>query len=160
MRRTLLALTIALLCGCGGKTEATEDTTSDASAADASQDSAAEAAAPDALPDSSSWTDCFGADGTLADWSIKACKGAGSCLVKEHQVNCCGTMVWMGVAGADEARFDACEALWRAHLPECGCAAEATKTEQPKEAVAIIADVDVGCMNCTMDSCVCMTFPK
>lgn len=96
----------------------------------------------------------------MGTFAVKECQGASSCLVKEHQINCCGTMIWMGVAAGDEAAFDACEAAWRDHFPGCGCASEATKTEQPATAVPDITKVDVGCMNCTMESCVCMTFPK
>lgn len=81
-------------------------------------------------------------------------------MVKEHQVNCCGTKVWMGVSASSAALFDDCETAWRAQLPECNCPSEATKTEQPQSVVADKDNVDVGCMNCTMNSCVCLTFPK
>jgi hypothetical protein len=165
MRNAIGAVLLTLLVACGGKTEVVDEPVADASAADA-KDASADAvsepspeAEPEAAFDGALWEQCFGSDGTGPAWDLKICKGS-PCVIKQHELDCCGTIEWFGVAQGKEAAFDACEASWREHLGLCNCPAGIPKTEQPKTEVTDILQVEAQCMNCTMESCLCLTSPK
>jgi hypothetical protein len=59
----------------------------------------------------------------------KACTADTDCVVKIHQLNCCGTSMAVGVASSGAADFDAEEAACDATYPKCGCATMGTKAE-------------------------------
>ena len=59
----------------------------------------------------------------------RSCKGSADCIAVTHMVDCCGTMVAIGINLADKGRFDTAEKACAATFPACGCAAEPTKTD-------------------------------
>lgn len=59
----------------------------------------------------------------------KSCTGDADCVVKVHQINCCGTQEAVGVAASGAADFDAKEAACDATYPQCGCATMGTTAE-------------------------------
>jgi hypothetical protein len=63
---------------------------------------------------------CMGDAGKLDD-SLKVCKSSADCVIKQEQVDCCGSILYVGVNAASAAKFDGCEAVWAAHFPGCGC---------------------------------------
>ena len=164
MKTTNWAMLLGLLvtaASCGGSTDASDgqgggggqDASSDASS-DASFDAADDTAAD--VADETGWEECFDDENGGVSTSLKICSDG--CVIKEHQLDCCGSVRYVGISTESAAQFDACEALWRAHFPQCGCASSPPKIEQPSDGeVQDVSEVNVDCMNCTMDSCVCIT---
>lgn len=110
--------------------------------------------------DAGGWPTCFLGESGSVDWELKKCSGGGApCLIREHQVDCCGTIRYVGVSEAGLAKFEACEKDWRNSLPECDCASQQSQAEQPLGAQVGPDGAAVDCTNCTMSSCVCMTSP-
>ena len=165
---TIAAATAGVLVafGCSG-------TTTDAAAtggsggsggttgADAGQDAAADSAPADGGGDAApGWVECFGEDGNSFQWAITQCTGT-TCEVVEHQVNCCGTKVLIGVDGSKKALFDACEAAWRASLPGCGCAQGPATVQRPSGTVVTgPEEAQATCENWTSTSGICLTSKK
>jgi hypothetical protein len=52
----------------------------------------------------------------------RACETATDCVAVEHQVNCCGTDVLLGIRADEQVAFDEAEATCRGMYPGCGCA--------------------------------------
>ncbi len=121
--------------------------------ADATPDSSDNDAAPDGPVD---YTTCFGQDGNTPQWAITQCTGA--CEIVEHQKNCCGTIVLMGIAPADHNLFETCEAAWRASLPGCGCMQGPTEVQNPPgTTVDSPAQAVAQCVNWTSNGGICQT---
>lgn len=132
---------------------------------DTGRDGPVEAPVPDAInPDAQPWDECFVNQGASVSSSLKICKDGSvitPCTIQEHQIDCCGSVRYVGVTETDVATFEACEQAWRAQLPVCDCPSHLPVVEQPSDGeVAGIDDVTVDCINCTMQTCICMTVPK
>ena len=102
---------------------------------------------------------CFDSSGDL-DYSLKSCQSEADCVIEKHQVDCCGTILYVGVSASDAAQFGACEAAWTSTLPACGCASGQTKTEDgkvtyPNDDASAPA---VHCTDFTMSGGVCLTY--
>jgi len=106
------------------------------------------------------WYECFGTDGQHVQSGLSECTGE-TCLMVEHQIDCCGTIMLVGIEAGSQAHFAACEAAWRATLPICNCPPGLPQVQQPYgQTVSSAADATVGCINWTMESGVCLTTPQ
>lgn len=106
-----------------------------------------------------SWQECFGADGQQVQWALDLCTGA-TCQIEQHVLDCCGTVMLVGIEASKKAMFDACEAAWTATLPPCGCAPGPTQIQQPHGGtVTDPSKATVGCVNWTQSGGICMTSP-
>jgi hypothetical protein len=59
----------------------------------------------------------------------RVCQSQADCIVVEHQINCCGTRLAIGVRSDVRAAFEAAEATCRSRYPACGCAELATRAD-------------------------------
>jgi hypothetical protein len=80
---------------------------------------------------SAPWESCFGADGKYVQSALDVCTQTTVCAMVEHEIDCCGTIMLVGIDSALEAEFDACEAAWRDHLGVCNCPAGKPQIQQP-----------------------------
>ena len=71
---------------------------------------------------------CNGPKGSFPTFA-KACTTNSDCFVAQHQINCCGTKVAVGLAVSDKAAFEAAEAVCQSQYPGCGCAQFETMAE-------------------------------
>jgi hypothetical protein len=161
LRRTLVVLLSLGFAGCGGATTQTANG-GDGGGVDASADGSApgdDAPAADATGDAPAYLACMSASGQV-DASLKACQGDSDCVIKQEQTDCCGTILYVGVAAGDAASFDVCEAAWLAHFPACGCFSGQTKTEDGKTTLpgADASAPRVHCTDFTMNGGICMTY--
>jgi len=113
----------------------------------------------DAPSDSPAYLACMDASGKLAD-SLKACKSDTDCVIKQEQIDCCGTILFVGVDVTSTKQFDVCETAWVAHFPGCGCATDYTETEDGKRTTL---GIDAGgplvrCTNFTSNGGLCLTY--
>jgi hypothetical protein len=81
-----------------------------------------------------------------------SCTSPAACVIKFHQINCCGTRIALGISASASAAFDQAEAACEAMYPGCGCAALPTKAEDGK-AVEDTSMIKVDCKAGT-----CQTF--
>ena len=75
-------------------------------------------------------------------------KGCGTdlnCSIRFHQIDCCGSMVALGLNHGEVTAFDKTELAWETSCPKCKCAAKATVAEDGKSGAN--ADVKVSCDN-------------
>jgi hypothetical protein len=90
-------------------------------------------ASPDAEPGDTGAPDAVatlcGAEGAVFPSFAGPCTSDADCLVREHQVDCCGTLVATGVSVANEPDFLAAEALCQSQYGACGCASQPTVTD-------------------------------
>lgn len=166
---SLAFVPLALVIACGGESSSTEPVGGGGTAGGAgfAGSSGQPDAAPDVSPDApadneagSPWAVCFGEDGTsLMSWDLKLVSPGGACIVKEHRIDCCGNFIYMGVAAGSGGLFDDCEAAWRESLGECNCPQGPGTTEQPKVPVDDPTQVEASGVNCTSESCLCMSRP-
>jgi hypothetical protein len=77
----------------------------------------------------------------------KSCASASDCRLVQHQIDCCGTILIMGLASAAEPGFAAIEQYCAAQFPPCGCASRGMMLEDgslidfgSKDAVAECVD--------------------
>ncbi len=106
------------------------------------------------------WADCFGSEGQHVQAVLNACDESSTCLMVEHQIDCCGNIMFVGVNADRLADFEACEQAWRLTLPACGCPVGAPRVQQPYgQTVPSADDATVSCTNWTMESGVCLTEP-
>jgi hypothetical protein len=94
------------------------------------------------------------------DASLKACHADSDCVIEEEQTDCCGTILYVGIASAFVSEYTACETAWLAHFPGCGCDSGQTKTEDGK---TTYPGMDGGaprvhCTDFTTNGGVCMTY--
>lgn len=59
----------------------------------------------------------------------RSCTNAEDCVPVHHQIDCCGTILIMGLASSEQAAFDALEQYCSARFPACGCAAQGNQLE-------------------------------
>jgi hypothetical protein len=102
---------------------------------------------------------CMSSSGVL-DTSLKACQSDNDCVIEQEQTDCCGTVLYVGVAASLVSEFDACETAWVDHFPGCGCSSGEKKTEDgkvtnPNDDAAAPA---VHCTDLTTSGGVCMTY--
>jgi hypothetical protein len=133
---TCIPLVAALLAACGGTTVQTAAGTDGGTDAhvDAGQpgdDAGRSDAAVDSPLDAPEYLACMDASGHV-DPSLKACNSDLDCIIKREQTDCCGTVLYVGLASASASQFDSCEASWLAHFPACGCDSAQTNTEDGK----------------------------
>jgi hypothetical protein len=132
----------------------------DAGGVDAPADSNAPLDAPADSPlDAPAYLACMDASGQV-DGSLKACHSDSDCVIKQEQTDCCGTVLYVGIASASASQFDACQVSWLAHFPGCGCDSGQTKTEDGK---VTLPGMDAGapqvhCTDFTMTGGVCLTY--
>lgn len=105
-----------------------------------------------------SWQECFGDDGQRVKWALDLCTGD-SCTIVEHQLDCCGNLMLVGVTQAKLSAFEQCEAEWRDTLPACDCPVGPLQLEQGGS-VTSVDEASVGCVNWSTQSGICQTFAK
>lgn len=59
----------------------------------------------------------------------KTCDAAEDCQLVQHQIDCCGTLLVMGIAATAVPGFSAIEQYCAAQFPPCGCASQGLKLE-------------------------------
>jgi len=151
----VVALTLA---ACGGGTASESDSGTDARADASPGDDVSDSAVQDTSAEAG-YLACMSASGQL-DGSLKTCQSDGDCVIEREQTDCCGTILYVGVASTSAGTFDACEAAWVAHFPGCGCASNKTTTEDGKTTLlgADGGGPEVHCTDFTMSGGVCMTY--
>jgi hypothetical protein len=161
VRTSWVTVAAVSLAACGGsaiESSTTDGGGDDARAADAGGDDAtpADAASDSASPD---YLACMSASGQLDD-SLKACQSDTDCVIEREQTDCCGTILYVGVATASTAMFDTCEASWVAHFPGCGCSSGDTMTEDGKTTHpgADGGAPQVHCADFTSNGGICLTY--
>jgi hypothetical protein len=161
-----MGLAILALTACGGVAAdpvnpvdgGGHDAQADGPSAD--DDAAAADAAPvDASTDSPAYLACMNQMGQV-DASLKTCHADTDCVIVQEQIDCCGTILYLGIASVSSSEYAACEAAWVAHLPACGCSSDQTKTEDGKTNYPGMdaAAPRVHCIDFTMSGGVCMTY--
>jgi hypothetical protein len=117
--------------------------------------------APADVPlDSPAYLACMDPSGQV-DGSLKACKTDSDCVIKQEQTDCCGTVLYVGIASPSASQFDACQTSWLAHFPACGCATGQSKTEDGTVTYPWTMDAgmpQVHCTDFTMSGGVCLTY--
>lgn len=107
----------------------------DSSGSDASKDGVVnDTAKTDATSDGGSGATCSGsgnvncAMGGISSFPawLDTCKVDSDCVVAQHQINCCGTNVALGINACGKDKFAAAEATCEGQYPGCGCASFAT----------------------------------
>lgn len=143
MRRALsfsfVALGLSVGCGGASFTAVGDGGPSDGGTSDGA---AADGAAADAgSSDAASGDGGLGLDGGVGTCSgnqaifsnvIKGCTTAAACVVVFHQLDCCGSLIAVGINHASKDAFDADELTWTMSCPGCGCAARPTVGEDGK----------------------------
>ncbi len=85
------------------------------------------------------------------------CSDTINCSIGLHQINCCGTLLAIGINHAFRDAFDKAEASWRMACPAaCGCVAGPTRAEDGK--VGSSQSVMVTCESSGPGSGRCTTF--
>jgi hypothetical protein len=59
----------------------------------------------------------------------RSCVADSDCLAARHQINCCGSTVWLGINKAESSKFSALESACDATYPACGCASREPTTD-------------------------------
>lgn len=79
----------------------------------------------------------------------RSCGDANGCVTVLHKIDCCGSMVALGISKAEEARFNTAEATCDAMYPRCGCPPRPIVTDSQETAV----DRDSIQIECTKSAC-------
>jgi hypothetical protein len=170
--RTHVTLLTLLVAACGGATA--QPTTGGDGGPDARADgfvpgddgggpgldgAPSDGAPVDSPGDAPAYLACMDSSGQVSA-SLKACQSDSDCVIKQELTDCCGTILYVGIAKGSAAEFDACETAWEAHFPPCGCASNVTKTEDGKSSTlfADAAAPQVHCTNLTTSGGICMTY--
>lgn len=148
MRRFLSAVfATSLILACSGSTttDLLVDAAVDGAAADgtttgdgAVTDASTGDVGPDGFPGACT------PDGGFPNFQ-KGCGTTANCIVKLHQVDCCGSMIAIGLNHGEFAAFDSAELSWESACPKCKCPAKPTVAEDGKS--GLNADVKVSCDN-------------
>jgi len=152
-------LALVAMAACGGSTVTSQI---DAGGHDAASDGASPVADAEPGQDAvaeAGYLACFNAAGQL-DGSLKICQADADCAIEQEQTDCCGTILYVGVAKASVSAFGACETDWVAHFPGCGCESNKTSTEDGKSST-LTSDSgapQVHCTDFTMSSGICLTY--
>ena len=101
---------------------------SDTAADDTADDDTGSTDATDTTSDTTSGVQCDDPKGSFPALA-KACTSDTDCFVAQHQINCCGTKLAIGLAHSDKAAFEAAEAVCQSQYPGCGCAQFETMAE-------------------------------
>ena len=138
---SLVAVSTVIACSGSNTTDlnslpdaATDGTTGDGAVTDASSADVGRDGFPGACTP----------DGGFPNFQ-KGCGTIANCIIKLHQIDCCGSAIAIGINHGEFAAFDAAEAEWRNSCPKCGCPAMATLAENGK--TGLNADVKVACDN-------------
>jgi hypothetical protein len=59
----------------------------------------------------------------------RSCTSVGDCVLVQHQIDCCGTILIMGLTASEQTAFNALEQYCSAQFPLCGCAAQGMQLE-------------------------------
>jgi hypothetical protein len=59
----------------------------------------------------------------------RSCSSAQDCVLVQHQIDCCGTILIMGLPSSEQPSFAALEQYCAAQFPLCGCAAQGMMLE-------------------------------
>jgi len=59
----------------------------------------------------------------------RRCSSAQDCVLVQHQIDCCGTILIMGLPSSEQPSFAALEQYCAAQFPLCGCAAQGMMLE-------------------------------
>ena len=151
MRSSFLCL--ALLAGCGGTVTESVDASSDTTT-DATSDLGASDAATDTAIDTRAA--CIDDAGTVPV-DVKLCGSTTECAIRTRMVDCCGSIVAVGVRADKAAAFAACEAERQKGIPPCDCIPKPTTAEDGK----VLPDggtASVLCSDRTGESGLCRTF--
>lgn len=134
--RTALFATLSLVA-CGSRVELPMPTTTTDSAV-----------VDGALAVDSGPVECVDSMGRMPA-SMRVCNVDTDCEVRPRQVDCCGSIVLVGVRSNVAPAFAVCEAERQKGLPMCDCLAQPTKTD---EGSTIPPDASVGA-RCTASAC-------
>jgi hypothetical protein len=104
-------------------------------------------------------------DGGVKDAGVSACMQAtmfdhsctvdADCVAVTHQVNCCGSAVWIGIRVADKQRYDAIETACDRSYPGCGCASGPPVTDDGS-----VVPFGAAAAGVTCQAGACKTFSK
>jgi hypothetical protein len=108
--------------GSAGSAQAGKSTSGGSSAGKAGAESGGKSAGGTSNPDQ---PDCD-ADFDALD---RSCSSAQDCRLVQHQVDCCGTILIMGLPASEQPGFEALEQYCAAQFPLCGCAAQGMMLE-------------------------------
>jgi hypothetical protein len=79
----------------------------------------------------------------------RTCTLPDNCVIGFHQVDCCGSLVAVGINHAQRDAFDAAEMTWDNTCPACGCAAQPTMAEDGKSCAMAMVTVSCDTGMCT-----------
>ena len=94
--------------------------------------------------DCASYDQCMNGSGTV-DSSVKSCSSDTDCTIQPEQTDCCGSLLFVGVAAMSAQQFQVCEVAWAEQYPKCACAAFG-KTEDGKATNISGNQVQVHCV--------------
>jgi hypothetical protein len=100
------------------------------------------------------YDECMSADGTVSA-SMKSCNVDNDCRAVAEQTDCCGSLLYVGVANFSSGLFTECEASWASQYPPCKCLGSA-KTEDGKPTEMNGSTASVHCV-ATSGGNTCMT---
>jgi hypothetical protein len=107
-----------------------------------------DAGPPDAPPDSqildAGAVVCVGEEHVFPDYG-SGCIETADCEIGNHQIDCCGTFLAMGILRSERGFFDPAEATCASMYPLCGCAARPTMAEDGQDETA--GTIMVACMD-------------
>jgi hypothetical protein len=164
----LLGVLVTASCGstvsgsggaAGGTTATTSSSGSSSGTTPTSSSSSSSGTIASDGGDDAGYLACMSTSGQLNE-SLKACQSDGDCAIEQEQTDCCGTILYVGVSTNAVSAFTACEAVWVAHFPGCGCASNKTSTEDGKTST-IGSDAGapaVHCIDFTMSGGICQTY--
>ncbi|MEY3015399.1 MAG: hypothetical protein RIT45_4134 [Pseudomonadota bacterium] len=112
----------------GADTQMSDTQVSDTTATDTTAtDTTVDTTATDSS-DTIAGVQCGSSKGQFPAFS-KACSADADCVVVQHQINCCGTKIAIGIGKDEQAAFAAAEKLCQSQYPGCGCAQFETVAE-------------------------------
>jgi hypothetical protein len=79
----------------------------------------------------------------------RGCTLPDNCVIGFHQVDCCGSLVAVGINHSQRDVFDAAEMTWDQTCPACGCAAQPTLAEDGKSCAMAMVTVSCDTGMCT-----------
>lgn len=142
MRRVLLlVLGLGVLVGCGSDVEGGGQGGSGGSSGSGTASTSSGSGA----------VQCTGAMAMFPSFD-KTCGAVTDCVTALHMVNCCGTLVALGIRASETNAFAEAEATCEMQYPGCGCAQSPTTTEDGKTSMDD-SKIQVDCKNGQ-----CMTF--
>ena len=93
-----------------------------------------------------------GPGGTFPTFA-RGCSSATNCALVQHETNCCGSMLIMGINHGEVTRFADAEKLCESQYPLCGCVSQGIQAEDGTTVPADMANTIVAeCVNMTCRS--------